>query len=69
MSRVDDVIADLDTATNDIANELDQLRDEVANLDGATADKLTPIVERLRTLAADPENPVPPADGGTPAGV
>jgi uncharacterized coiled-coil protein SlyX len=68
MSRVDDVIADLNTATDEIATELEQLRGDVANVDTVTADKLTPLVERLRGLGADPENPVP--DGGsTPAGV
>jgi hypothetical protein len=74
MARLDDVINDLNTATNDIAAELDALRGDMANLDSATADRLTPLVERLRGLAADPENPVPdggstPGDGGAPAGV
>ena len=61
MSRVDDVIADLNTATDEIASDLEALRTEVGNLDSATADKLTPLVDRLRALGADPENPVPPS--------
>lgn len=63
MSRVDDVIADLNTATDEIANDLEELRSQVSNLDATTAEKFTPLVERLRTLGADPANPVPPADG------
>jgi uncharacterized coiled-coil protein SlyX len=66
MSRVDDVLVELNDATNQIAAELDTLRGDVANVDTVTADKLTPLVDRLRGLAADPNNPVPPADGGQP---
>lgn len=68
MSQVDDVVAELNTATNDIATELEDLRSQVSGLDAVTAEKFTPIVERLRALAADPSNPVPPADGGQPVG-
>ena len=60
MSRVDDVIRDLNTATDEIASDLEALRAQVSNVDAVTADKFTPIVERLRALGADPENPVPP---------
>lgn len=63
MSRVDDVIADLNTATDEIANDLEELRSQVSGLDATTAEKFTPLVERLRGLGADPANPVPPADG------
>ena len=59
MSQVDDAVAELNAATNDVADDLERLRTEVTGLDSATADKLTPLVERLRALAADPENPVP----------
>jgi uncharacterized coiled-coil protein SlyX len=65
VTATDDAVTQLNDATNDIATELDELRGQVAGLDQATADKLTPIVERLRGLAADPQNPVP--DPGTPA--
>lgn len=68
MSRVDDVIADLNTATDEIAADLEALREQVSNVDAVTAEKFTPLVERLRALGADPENPVPPADGGQPVG-
>lgn len=63
MSRVDDVIADLNTATDEIASDLEALRAQVSNVDAVTAEKFTPLVERLRALGQDPENPVPPMDG------
>jgi hypothetical protein len=59
MSAVDDVIADINTATDEIANDLEALRSQVSGLDAVTAEKFGPIVERLRALGADPENPVP----------
>lgn len=59
MSRVDDVIADLNTATDEIAADLEALRAQVSNVDAVTAERFTPLVERLRALGADPENPVP----------
>lgn len=59
MSQVDDALADLNNATNDVAEDLERLRDEVAAFDAGTAEKIQPIVERLRSLAVDPENPVP----------
>lgn len=59
MSQVDDVLAELNAATNDIAEDLERLREEVANSDASTAEKFVPLVERLRALAVDPENPVP----------
>jgi len=65
MTRVDDVISDLNDATDEIANDLESLREQVSGLDATTAEKFTPLVERLRALGADPQNPVPPADGGT----
>lgn len=60
MSAVDDVLAQLDTATNEIATDLARLRDEVAGDDSATAAKFQPLLDRLTQLAQDPENPVPP---------
>jgi hypothetical protein len=62
MSRVDEAIEQLNTATNDVADDLERLRQEVAGSDSATAARLTPVIERLRGLAVDPENPVPPIE-------
>lgn len=59
MSQVDDVLAALDEATNAVAEDLERLRAEVAGMDADTAAKFVPLVDRLRSLAADPENPVP----------
>jgi phage host-nuclease inhibitor protein Gam len=60
MSAVDDVVRQLNEATNDVADDVERLRAEVQGSDAATAEKFTPIIERLRALAVDPENPVPP---------
>lgn len=43
----------------EIASDLERLRNDVANGDTTAAEKLTPLIERLRTLGQDPENPVP----------
>lgn len=59
MSQVDDVLAALNAATNEVAEDLERLREEVANMDATTAEKFVPLVDRLRALAVDPENPVP----------
>jgi uncharacterized coiled-coil protein SlyX len=59
MSAVDDIIADLNTATDEIANDLDALREQVSGLDAVTAEKFQPLVDRLRALGQDPQNPVP----------
>jgi len=64
MTRVDDVIRDLNTATDEIAADLEALRAQVSNVDAVTAEKFQPLISRLRDLGADPENPVPPVDGG-----
>jgi len=62
MARLDDVIAQINDATNAIAAELDDLRSQLATGDSAAADKLQPIADRLRAMAADPDNVVPPAE-------
>lgn len=59
MAKTDKALADLDEATNAVAAELEDLRDDVAQYDASLADKITAKAERLRTLAADPALPVP----------
>lgn len=66
MSAVDDQLSQLDQATNDVASELESLKAEVANSDATLAAKLDAPIARLKSLAADPNNPVP-ADGTTAA--
>lgn len=58
--RMDDTtlaIAELNTATDDLAIRIDAIIDTA---DAETAAALAPIRDRLRTLAADPTVPVPP---------
>ena len=62
MSLSETALEDLDVATNEIAAELDELRGEIAATDTALAGRIGSAANRLRGLAADPENPVPPVD-------
>lgn len=66
MALTDQALADLDAATNEVAAELDELRDLVAGNDAAVADRISAAATRLRGLAADPENPVPELPTGPP---
>jgi septal ring factor EnvC (AmiA/AmiB activator) len=59
MAAFADELAALDAATNDIAAELESLRDQIASADANAAAQLDPLVQRLRSLASDPSNPVP----------
>lgn len=59
MTQMDDAVAQLNQATDEIASDLERLRGEVAGGDTAAAERLGPIIDRLRSLGADPENPVP----------
>jgi len=61
MALTDQALADLNDATNEVAAELEDLRDQLAGADAAVAQRITDAAARLRGLAADPENPVPPA--------
>lgn len=60
-------LEDIDTATNEVAAEIDELRQQVKI--GMTAEDVEAVharlhgqAERLRGVAKDPENPVPDAD-------
>jgi phage repressor protein C with HTH and peptisase S24 domain len=70
MARVDEVVARLGAATDEIARDLDALRQEVAGLDESVAAKFEPLVNRLEQMGQDPQNPVPdaPVDGDAGAG-
>jgi predicted ABC-type transport system involved in lysophospholipase L1 biosynthesis ATPase subunit len=59
MSAVDDALADLDTATTAVADRIDALIADLGNIDTDTATKIATETARLRSLAADPTNPVP----------
>ena len=67
MAKLDDIktlIGQLNTATNEIASDLQALRDRIngglspAEADAVIAD-LNPIVARLTALGQDPADPVP----------
>ncbi len=55
-------IAELDAATNELASDLQALRDQVAS--GTVTDEtlaaLDAAIARAKVLGQDPENPVPP---------
>jgi hypothetical protein len=63
MAQIAAALAELDSATNEVAAELEALTAQVSNLDADTAARITAAATRLRGLAADPENPVPPVEG------
>ncbi len=69
---IQNLITQIDEATNEVASDLQALRDQLAN--GVSAEdaasiqaRLDAAATRLRVLGADPENPVPapPTDGTT----
>ncbi|MGH3942515.1 MAG: hypothetical protein ACRDTG_28605 [Pseudonocardiaceae bacterium] len=76
MATLEETVTALDTETtrigdnvNQVAAELAELREDVAERDQATADRLAPIVarltgeaDRLAVLGSDPEQPVPPLE-------
>lgn len=77
MSKADDLAARIDAATTKVADELKEVRDElaaaVANTDAATQaavnealGKLDAPISRLESLGADSSDPVPaePGDDG-----
>lgn len=59
MATTDELVARFGAATDEIARDLQALRDEVAGGDAAVAAKFEPLVSRLEAMGADPENPVP----------
>jgi uncharacterized coiled-coil protein SlyX len=61
MALTETALADLDQATNEIADELDELRNQLTETDATVASQIGAAAARLRGLAADPENPVPTA--------
>lgn len=67
MSKIDEAFADLDVATTEVADELDELHGRLVALDADLAQRLHEKADRLRSLASDPENPVPDLVPQTPA--
>jgi hypothetical protein len=68
MSVFDDELGQLNDVTNQVADRVQNLIDQVGQLTGsqataaqAAADQLVPFVEHLRAIGTDPNQPVPPA--------
>lgn len=59
MTASETALQALDAATNEVADELDELRDLIASTDASTAARIQAAADRLRSLAQDPTNPVP----------
>lgn len=59
VTATDDLANRLNLATNELAADLQALRDEVAGLDAGVAAKFEPLVARLEAMGTDPANPVP----------
>lgn len=59
--RILAAIAELDSATNEVASDLQALRDQLAEegVSNETLDTLDEKIARLKVLGQDPENPVP----------
>ena len=67
VSRLDDALTEIDNETNLIATELEQLRGQITAGDAGAADRLQPVIDRLKGLAQDPANPVPSPEPTPPA--
>lgn len=59
MTATEDALVELDQATTAVADRIDELLGAVGNLDASTAAAIRTETEKLRGLAADPQNPVP----------
>jgi hypothetical protein len=62
MSDTTDAIAELNTETDALAARIDAVIGSIEGVDDATAAELRAVSSRLRGLAADPANPVPPVE-------
>jgi len=66
MAKTETALADLNDATNEVATRLDALSARIESTDSETAAQISAAADRLRGLAADPNNPVPPVDPNAP---
>jgi RecA-family ATPase len=64
-SEIQAILDQIDTATNEVASDIQKLRDDLAG--GVTAEeatgiqtRLTVLSDRLTAMGKDPENPAPP---------
>lgn len=62
MSQLSDALVELDEATNAVAARLEALANQLDEFDLNASNAVRAEATRLRSLAADPENPVPPVE-------
>lgn len=67
MAKYTEEIAALNAETDSLSARIDAVLTQLATDDPAVEAELTAISNRLKGLAADPENPVPPAEPAPPA--
>lgn len=60
MAKIDDVIAQINDATNTIAAKITRIQQAIESGDGGAAARLQPLADQLTALGADLANPVPP---------
>lgn len=60
MSQLSDALTELDSATNAVADRLEELANQLDANDLDAANQVRGHAARLRELAADQDNPVPP---------
>jgi uncharacterized coiled-coil protein SlyX len=65
MSKLTDVIAEMDSYTTRLAAKMDDIMARLDAGDASAAAELRPIADRLKALGSDPDNPVP-VDPATP---
>jgi len=64
MTAFDNLVERLNTATNEVAADLAQLKADLASNDLSSSDaaaRLEPLVSRLEEMGKDPDNPDPSA--------
>lgn len=66
LSDTTEALAELNQETDALAGRIDAVLASIEGVDDATATELRAVSARLRGLAADPTNPVPPVDDPTP---
>jgi hypothetical protein len=60
MAKIDDLITQINDATNAIAAKITRIQQAIEAGDGSAAARLQPLADQLTALGQDPSNPVPP---------
>ena len=64
MGKIDDLRDAMNEATTAIAARIERI---LQGQDDAVSAEFQPVLDNLRAMGQDPDNPVPPVDPGTPA--